>query len=543
MPRRIPRSVAAVAAVVATVAVLGAACGGGSGDRDAETTLVFARGADSESLDPAIVTDGESVKVITNVMETLVGFRYGTAELAPGLATSWSASADGLVWTFDLRDAKFHDGTTVDAEAVVFSFERQKDPAHPAHTAECPYWQDSFGVVESVKAVGPKRVEIRLTSAFAPFEASMALFSMSIVSPAAWKSEGIDPATGKYRYRFGEKPVGSGPYRFVRWTRGDRIVLDRFDGWWGAADSGAAGPGTPPSRIVWKVVKDNTQRLLAVESGQADVIDGVNPQDEARARANPSLVVATQPGLNIAYFAMNNTRKPFDDPRVRRAVAHLVSKETIRKAAYDGAGEVAVTPVPRAMPGWIDPGSRPRDVDAAKALLREAGLPDGFEFTILVMDNPRPYMPRPKDVAIQIQQDLAAAGIRAKIDVKQFNRVLDDAKNARHDAVLLGWSADYSDPDNFLFVLLDKTTARVGSANNVSFYTDEAVHALLLAARETTDRAARMKLYAEAQKRIHEDAPMLPLVTLPEIRVLSKRVRNYAIHPAGGEFLGPVRLE
>lgn len=371
----------------------------------------------------------------------------------------------------------------------------------------------------------------------------MALFSMSIVSPAAWKSEGIDPATGKYRYRFGEKPVGSGPYRFVRWTRGDRIVLDRFDGWWGAADSGAAGPGTPPSRIVWKVVKDNTQRLLAVESGQADVIDGVNPQDEARARANPSLVVATQPGLNIAYFAMNNTRKPFDDPRVRRAVAHLVSKETIRKAAYDGAGEVAVTPVPRAMPGWIDPGSRPRDVDAAKALLREAGLPDGFEFTILVMDNPRPYMPRPKDVAIQIQQDLAAAGIRAKIDVKQFNRVLDDAKNARHDAVLLGWSADYSDPDNFLFVLLDKTTARVGSANNVSFYTDEAVHALLLAARETTDRAARMKLYAEAQKRIHEDAPMLPLVTLPEIRVLSKRVRNYAIHPAGGEFLGPVRLE
>lgn len=540
MIQRVPRQRARQAVVAAFVAV-SAAAGCGGADGPAGDTLVFARGADSVSLDPAIVTDGESVKVITNVMETLVGFRYGTAELAPGLATSWSASADGLTWTFDLREATFHDGTPVDADAVVFSFDRQRDATHPAHTAECPYWQDNFGVVKSVRAVTPRRVEIRLSEAFAPFEASMALFSMSIVSPTAWKSEGTDPATGKYRYKFGEKPVGSGPYRFVRWTRDDRIVLERNESWWGAAP--AAGAGRAPRRLVWKSIKDNTQRLLALEGGQADVIDGLNPQDEARARANPSLQVLTQPGLNIAYFAMNCSKKPFDDVRVRQAVAFLVSKETIRKAAYDGAGEIAVTPMPSSMPGWIEPGHRAKDVEKAKALLREAGLPDGFAFSILVMDNPRPYMPRPKDVAIQIQQDLAAAGIRADIQVQQFNRVLDDAKNARHDAVLLGWSADYSDPDNFLYVLLSKETARVGSANNVSFYTGEAVHGFLAEARRAGDRAVRMRLYADAQRKLFEDVPMIPLVTMPEIRALSKRVRGYAIHPAGGEFLGPVTVE
>jgi peptide/nickel transport system substrate-binding protein len=508
--------------------------GGGSGGAGGEKVLVFARGNDSKSLDPALVTDGESVKVITNVFDTLVRFKPGSLELEPGLATSWSASPDGLTWTFHLREAKFHDGSPVDAEAVVFSFLRQKDEGHPAHTDACAYWQDSFGVVTDVRAVDPRTVEMKLAKPFAPFEAAMALFSMSIVSPKAWASEGKD-AKGKFAYRFGEKPVGSGPFRFVRWNREDTIVLEKNPEYWGGAPQ--------VDRVVFRYVKQNQARLLAAEQGQAHIVDGLNPSDVPQVTASGKLELLTQPGLNISYFAMNGRHKPFDDPRVRNAVALAIDKEAIRAAAYDGAGETAATPIPRGMPGWKEIPDRKRDVAKAKALLAEAGLAGGFTFKLSVMDNPRDYMPRPKDVAIQISQDLKAIGVTAEVQVLQWARHLDDTQNGRHEACLLGWMADYGDPDNFLYVLLDKETARPGSSNNASFYTDETVHQWLQAARETTDRAERMRLYGLAQDKIFADAPMVPLVTLPVMRAVSKRVRGYRIYPAGGEYLAGVTLE
>jgi len=522
------------------LAVLVAAACGGEGEKPKDgaseggATLVFARGLDSKSLDPALVTDGESVKVITNVFDTLVRFKPGTFELAPGLAQSWNASPDGLTWTFHLREAKFHDGSPVDAEAVVFSFLRQKDESHPAHTDACAYWNDNFGVVTEVVAVDPRTVRIVLSKPFAPFEATMALFSMSVVSPKAWASEGKD-AKGKFAYPFREKPVGSGPYRFVRWSHDDTIVLERNPDYW---------DGAPKiDRLVFRVVNQNQQRLLLAQAGQIHVMDGLNPSDMENVRKDPKLLLVTQPGLNIAYFAMNNTHKPFDDPRVRRAVALAIDKESIRSAAYDGVGEIAVTPLPKGMLGWKEIADRKKDVAAAKALLSEAGLAKGFTFKISVMDGPRPYMPRPKDVAIQISQDLRAIGVTAEVDVVQFARLLEDVNNARHDACLLGWSADYGDPDNFLYVLLDKETARMGSSNNAAFYTDETVHGYLTKARETTDHAERARLYGLAQDKIFEDAPMVPLMTMPELRAVSKRVKGYFIYPAGGEFLGTVSLE
>jgi len=127
--------------------------------------------------------------------------------------------------------------------------------------------------------------------------------------------------------------------------------------------------------------------------------------------------------------------------------------------------------------------------------------------------------------------------------VLQWARILEDTQNGRHDACLLGWMADYGDPDNFLYVLLDKTTARPGSSNNAAFYTDETVHGWLQQARETTDRAERMRLYGLAQDKIFADAPLVPLMTMPEMRAVSRRVKGYLIYPAGGEFLGGLTLE
>jgi peptide/nickel transport system substrate-binding protein len=510
------------------------AAGGGAEASGPKGTLVFARAGDSKYLDPAIVTDGESVKVTTNLFDTLIRFKPGSTELAPGLATSWESSKDGLTWTFKLRDAKFHDGSPVDADAVVFSFLRQKDKDHPAHVGEFAYWDSFFGMVESVRAADPHTVEIKLTTPTAPFEATMGLFSMSIVSPAAWASEGKGP-DGKFKYDFKQKPVGSGPFRFKSWTRDDTVVLEANPGYW---------DGPPKvAKLIFKTIKDNSQRLLALESGQADVMDGLNPEDIGRVKGSKDVVLAEQPGLNIAYFAMNNTRKPFDDPRVRNALALAIDKETLKRTAYSGVGEIAVTPVPKGMLAWKEMKDRGRDVAKAKALLAEAGLANGFKFTLLCGDTTRTYMPRPKDAAIQIQQDLKAIGVTAEISVLEFQRLLTDVENSRHDACLLGWMADFGDPDNFLYMLLDKETAKIGTSNNAAFYTDETVHGWLTKARETTDHAERVRLYGLAQDKIFADAPMVPLMQMPDVRAHRANVKGYRIYPVGGEYLASVSVE
>ena len=535
----------ALSALGAALLLLAAGCGGGDGGGSgaspgtapgaaAPTTLVFARGSDSVTLDPATVTDGESAKVITNIFDTLVRFRAGSLEIEPGLAESWDASPDGLTWTFHLRQAKFHDGTPVDADAVVFSFLRQKDADHPAHTDACPYWEDNFQVVREVVAVDPRTVRIRLERQFAPFESAMALFTMSIVSPTAWNSEGLD-AKGKCRYRFGEQPVGSGPFRFVRWNRDDSIVLERNPDYWDGAPE--------VSTLIFKVVKQNQQRLLMAETGQAQIVDGLNPADGERAKTIPSLQVLEQPGMNVVYLAFNTLKKPFDDVRVRRALALAIDKAGIRDAAYDGAGEIASVPIPPGLPGWKKIEDRKRDLDGAQALLAEAGFPQGFTFKLWVMDNARPYMPRPKDVAIQVSQDMRQIGVTAEIEVVQWARYLPDTRNGAHEACLLGWSADYGDADNFLYVLLSKETARIGSANNVSFWRDDQASDWLEQARITRDRAERNRLYGLVQDRVFDQVPMVPILHLREMRVLGPNVKGYSIYPAGGEYLGRVRLE
>lgn len=512
------------------------ACGGGDGESTAESggsTLVWARGADSTKLDPAVVTDGESVKVISNVFDTLVRFEPGTLDLRPGLAESWSVAPDGLLWTFQLRDAKFHDGTPVDAEAVKFSFDRQRDSAHPGHTDTYPYYLNNFGLITDVRAKDAKTVEIQLSQPDAAFLAKMTLFSSAIVSPTAFASQGTG-ADGKYSYPFHEQPIGSGPFKFVRWDRDNLIVLEANPDYWDGP------PGV--DRLMFKVIGDNNQRLIALESGQAHIMDGVNPQHADRVTSGDDLVLSRKPALNIAYFAMNNDKPPFDDARVRQAVAFAIDKENIRKAAYDGRGDLAVVPVPVGMPGRADLTDRKRDVAKAKELLAAAGHPDGFEMTLTHGDNPRPYMPRPRDVATQIQQDLAEVGIVVKVEQQRWTPYLEATQNGEHQACLLGWSADYGDPDNFLYVLLHEANTEKGTANNISFYRSSEVSELLSKARVEVDRDARMAMYAEAQQKIFDDAPMVPLMQMPDLRVLSPRVQGYVIYPAGGEYLHSVKL-
>jgi peptide/nickel transport system substrate-binding protein len=312
-------------------------------------------------LDPANVTDGESSNVIEQVFEGLVRFKPGTTEVEPCLAVSWTQHDEARRWTFKIRpDVRFHDGTPLTPAAVASAFERQRDEAHPHRVrGEYAYWKDLLAsYVEKVEAgPGPDEVTFRCSRpAPAFFTATLAAFAFGVPSP---------DALAKHGDAFARNPVGTGPFRFVSWNLGAKeIALERFDGHW---------EGKPAlARVVYQVSEDATARSQRLRAGGADVIDNLAPETIATLRAEKGVVVVERPGMNVAYLSMNNQRAPFDDPRVREAVALAIDKDRIVQAAYAGFATVAHTPVPPTAAGsGTAPAPRRRDVARARALLDE----------------------------------------------------------------------------------------------------------------------------------------------------------------------------
>ncbi|MCO5168829.1 MAG: ABC transporter substrate-binding protein [Planctomycetes bacterium] len=484
-------------------------------------TLIFGRGADTVSLDPADVTDGESVKAIEALFDTLVRYEAGGTEVEPALATAWEVSDDRKTWTFTLREGvKFHDGTALDADAVVFSFERQRDPAHEFHQGEFVYWQDQFSFVTRVSKKDERTVVFELDRPFVPFLTNLAMFTASIVSPAGFraaKEKGASPAS---------MPVGTGPFKLAEWRRGDAIVLEAFDDHWG---------GRPHlDKLVLRTIPDNNTRFELLKKGDLQAMDGLNLADVQLASQAKDVTVLAQPGMNVAYLAFNNRRKPFDDPRVRQACAMALDLDRVAARIYYGLATPAANPLPPTLFGHNDD-LRPRkqDREAAKKLLAEAGHPNGFKTTLWTMTNPRPYLPQPDKMAQYVKAALAQIGVEATIVPKEWASYLEEVQKAEHDMCFLGWTGDTGDPDNFLYVLLDKDNARVGSASNYSFYEDEVVHDLLGRARVEADPPRREALYKQAQEKIHADCPMVPLVHTTQVAAFRSKVRGFRLHPTG----------
>lgn len=481
-------------------------------------TFVYARGKDSPTADPAVATDGESALLISNVFDGLVRFEYGGFDVEPALATSWEVAADKRSATFSLRPGvRFHDGTACDGPAVALSFERQRDVAHPFNFRKdrYPYWGDMFGFVSKVSAPDAKTVRFEASEPLPPFFLPLlAVFSSSVVSPAAL-------AKGK-EYVAGH-PVGTGAFRFVSWESGQEIDLEANPDWWG---------GRPAlGRLVLKVVPSPKGALLALENGQVQGIDAVDTHDVARVETNRSLRLhRVSAGLSVCYLSLNNDAPPFDDVRVRRAVALAIDKPRIVRAAYSGIAAPIATLLPPGMDGHLEIKDRVRDTAAARALLKEAGA-EGKRVRLHYMSNPRPYVPDPDALAAQIREDLREAGLEVDLRKEEWVRHLPLMQNGEHQMGILGWSPDVADADNYLYVLLDKESAVKGSANNVSFYRSEAFHEKVAAARRSYDPGERRRLYEDAQRIAFDDVPMVPLVALPRMAALSVRAKGFALEP------------
>ncbi|NSL51820.1 ABC transporter substrate-binding protein [Calidifontibacillus erzurumensis] len=496
-------------------------------------TLVFGKGGDAVALDPITVTDGESLNVTRQIFDTLVKYGEQDTSIQPSLATEWTISEDGLTYTFKLREGvKFHDGTDFNADAVVYNFERWMNGT----ADQFPYYNSMFGgfkgdeghVIKEVKAIDPYTVEFTLNRPQAPFLANIAMKPFGIASPAAIE---------KYGDKFGENPVGTGPFKFVSWSRNDKIVLEKNEDFW--------LEGYPKvDQVIYQVIPDNSSRLNALVTGEIDIADGLNPSDLQQIEANKDLQVFKRPSMNVGYLGLTQQKDPnhpLNNKLVRQALNHAVDKQGIIDALFNGLAEPAKNPMPPSIQGYYD-GIEPYpfDLEKAKALLAEAGYPNGFEMELWAMPVARPYMPDGRKVAEAIQATFAEIGVKTKIVSFEWATYLDKASKGEAEAFLLGWTGDNGDADNFLYALLDKDS--IGS-NNYTYYANDELHEILVQAQSTPDQATRNELYKKAQEIIHEDAPWVPLVHSTPLLAGKANISGFIPHPTGTDELMTVEFK
>jgi len=503
---------------------------------DSGGTLVWGRGGDTVGLDPIQVTDGESFKVTHQIYETLVEYKPGGTEVVPALATEWQPSADGKEWTFKLRQGvKFHDGTDFNAEAVKLNFDRWRSTSDPLHKGgEFAYYTYMFGgfdadsVIQDVQVVDPYTIKFVLKQIQASFLQDLAMVPFAIASPTAIKANPEKLIT---------EPVGTGPFKFVSWAKDDQIVLEANEAYWGGAPA--------IKRLVYRSIPDNNARLVALQAGDLDVMDGVEPAFVATIQATGQFDIAERPAMNVGYLAFNVQKEPFTDSRIRQAINYAINRDELNTAFYGVLGTRAVSPLPPAVGGYNpDVATYPYDPEKAKELLAEAGYgPDKpLKTELWAMPVPRPYMPQPEKIAVAIQTYLRDVGIEAEIVTHEWATHLEKTGVGEHTMALLGWNGDNGDPDNFLYVLLDSDNAKGPDAGNIAFYADEEVHDLLIRARTTNDTAQRTELYKEAQVKIMEDAPWAPLMHARVPIAVRKGITGYTPSPTGSESLAKVAL-
>jgi peptide/nickel transport system substrate-binding protein/oligopeptide transport system substrate-binding protein len=445
--------------------------------------------ADPRSLDPALSTDVPTGEVAALLYEPLV--RYDVeGRLVPALAQRWETSADGLRYTFHLDPrARFHDGRPVRASDVEASFLRVLVPG--AGGGRTWPLQPILGAADvldgrtrdlaGVQALDSLTVAITLAEPFPLFLKFLAMPVASIV-PA---DSGRD---------FDREPIGSGPWRFVRWAHDDRLVFARFDGY-------RDGPAASDSMII-RIIPEPLTQAAEYESGRLHVVEVPVGETRVWERTRPA-ELQRRVAIRAFYVAMNTRRGALADVRVRRALNHALPVDVILQNLMAGRGVRAAGAVPPSLPGG-DAARAPYayDVARAKALLAEAGHPDGLDLRL--WRSPRAEW---KKVAAAIQQELGRAGVRIEIVERDAASARAAARKGEADLFLADWYADYPDAENFLHPLFHSRNA--GTGGNYAFLADPALDALLDRLRLEPDTAEAARLAREADARVFEAAPWL----------------------------------
>jgi len=480
-------------------------------------TIIVGRGADANSLDPPEGQSFEAIKCSDWSFDGLVRFDGNTQKIVPALATSWDISDDGLVWTFKLRKGvKFHDGTPFNADAVVFSFERQRNKSHPYYQKTFARWGAKFAQVKLTKKIDDYTVQIILKKPAPAMLVNLPFYIGYIVSPTAVKKD---------KEGFRNHPVGTGYFKFVKWVKDDYIEYEANKDYWDG----------PPKvdRLIVKVIPDNEVRLLALKKGEIHFAYGIDYTHFADIEKNPNIKLYNTTTLGIQCIAMNAQKKPFDDVRVRRALNYAINTKRIFQTVFYGYGLKAKQVIP---PGWL--GHNPDIPDyeynpeKAKKLLAEAGYPNGFKTDIISWTNPRPYCPAPRDEVTLVKSDLKKIGIDVDIKMMRWNTFRATRGKGEYGMTMGGWISGTLDPDGILYPLYHSKFIRKLDAINWARWSTKESDKSLEKARATYDEKVRDELYKKVAMEIYKGAPDV-FIAHPIASIAARSdLKNIFIHPS-----------
>jgi peptide/nickel transport system substrate-binding protein len=503
--------------IAAATAITLAALSGTAVAQTPPGVLVVAQIAEPKSLDPQAVTAVNDFRILMNLYDGLVGYKSGTLEVEPALATDWTISDDGKTYTFTLRDGvTFHDGSPFNAEAVKFNFERMLDENHPFHDTGPFPLSFFFSAVDSVDAPDEKTVVFHLKDPYAPFLSNLAYPTGLIVSPAAVKEFGKD---------FGRHPSGTGPFKFAEWESNSKVVVEANPDYWkGAPDLKA---------VVFRPITDANTRVAEMLSGGIDVMVEVPPDNLATFSNDAAFKVYEQAGPHLWFLILNAKEGPMADKRVRQAVNYAIDKKALVENVLQGTAEVAAGPTPPAFAWAYNEALQPypHDPEKAKALLKEAGH-ENADLTFYVTEGGSGMLD-PVAMGAAIQADLAEVGLNAKIETYEWNTFLGKVNpglEGKADMAEMAWMTN--DPDTLPYLALRTGAFPDEGGFNSGYYSNPDVDKLLEEARRETDQAKRAVLYKKMQEIVRDDAPWAFIANWKQNAVTSDRVEDFALQPS-----------
>jgi dipeptide transport system substrate-binding protein len=509
----------------------------------AAKTFVYCSEASPSSFNPQLATDGPTFNASAHtVYNRLVEFKTGSTEIEPGLAESWTISKDGKTFTFKLRKGvEFHSSEIFkptrmfNADDVIFSIMRQKDPQHPFAKISGGNYEyftsmEMGKIIKEIKKIDDHTVQFTLTQKEAPFLANLAMDFASIMS-AEYADAMLKAKTPE---KVDTNPIGTGPFVFKSYQKDTVIRYLVNEKYWG---------GRPKiDNLVFAITPDASVRFQKLKAGECHLIAEPNPSDLKAMKENPKIQLLEKEGLNVGYLALNTEKAPFNKPLVRQAIMHALNRGSYIDAIYMGRATLAKNPIPPTI--WSYNKSTQDyeyNPEKAKELLKKAGLEKGFETELWTLPVSRPYNPAGKKMGEMMQADLAKVGIKVTLKTYDWPTYLEKSRKGEHAMIQMGWTGDNGDPDNFMNVLLG--CAAVKSGSNLARWCHKPFNDLIQQAKQVTDPKKRTELYTKAQEVFKTEAPWATLAYARVYRALSANVVGYQIHPFGTESFEKVDLK
>lgn len=468
---------------------------------EGKTDLVIGAATEAVTLDPQGGWDGASLYVMRQLYNGLVKLD-SNMEIVGDLAESWEFTSDTSV-TFKLKQGvKFHNGEEMKASDVVFSINRAKESAKvKSFTAN----------IESVVADDDYTVTINTSVPYAPLMSNLCHTANSIVSEKAVEEAGDN---------FSTNPCGTGPFKFVSWDSGDKIVLSRNDDYFGG--------DVLPTSLTFKLIAENSSRTIALETGEIDLNLIVAAEDASRIESEDGVELVTSMSPKIEYVSMNQKVEPFNNKLVRQAINYAIDRESLNAVATAGYGVVTDSVMNMQINGYTDDVTHYEyDPEKAKELMAEAGYADGFSTTIVCSGNTR------STEAQIIQGNLQEIGINLEITTMESTTLLEQINNGDYEMFIMSYNNTTGDPDTSLYMLFNSTVP--ASSGNRSFTNIPEVDAALEQARLETDSDARNALYATVQDILTDEAVWVPLYNVPNLVGLRSGLTGYTPHPLGND--------